>query len=87
MHVVAVHTISDPDRFNSSVQTGMADMPPGFRVASMLPSSEGDRAVCVWEAESVDAVRSLVDGTTGDSSSNEFFAVDEGSAINLPREA
>jgi hypothetical protein len=84
MHVVAVHTISDPDRFYSSVEAGMANMPAGLRVEALLPSPDRSRAVCLWEADSLEAVSSLVEDTVGDSSTNEFFAVDEGNAMGLP---
>jgi hypothetical protein len=40
--------------------------------------------VCVFKSESVDTVRNLVDGATAAVSSNEFYAVNEGSAQGLP---
>jgi hypothetical protein len=83
MYVVAVHSITDPGRFFPAAQAGMQDMPEGLRVHSMAPSAEGSKAVCIWEADSVESVRSLVDETVGDSSTNEFFEVDSGNAIGL----
>jgi hypothetical protein len=84
MKVVAVHTITDPDRFFPAAQAGMQALPEGLRVDSLAPSTDGSKAVCVWQAESVDAVRSLVDETVGDASTNEFFEVDAANAIGLP---
>lgn len=83
MHVVAVHSINDPQRFYSSVQEGMKDIPEGMHVKTMAPSTDGSRAVCVWQADSVDSVRSLVEGSVGDSSHNEFFEVRDENAIGL----
>jgi hypothetical protein len=84
MNVVAVHTISDPGRFFSAAEAGMQDLPEGLRVDAMAPSRDGSKAVCVWTATSVEAVRSLVDETVGDSSENEFYEVDAENAIGLP---
>jgi hypothetical protein len=40
--------------------------------------------VCVFRSDSVDTVRNIVDGATGQISTNEFYAVDEGHALGLP---
>jgi hypothetical protein len=84
MRVMAIHTIADPQRFFAAVEAGMKDMPSGLSVTAMVPSRDRSKAVCVWEADSVDAVSSLVEETTGDSSTNEFFEVDAANAIGLP---
>jgi hypothetical protein len=51
----------------------------------MFPSEDGARAVCVWEAGSVEDVRSFVDSATGDLSRNEYFPVADAQAIGLPQ--
>jgi hypothetical protein len=73
-YIVAIHEISDPDRF-----WGAADpsaVPEGITLHATYPRGDGSRAVCLWEADSVDTVRDLVDGITGDASRNEFFEAD-----------
>jgi hypothetical protein len=73
-YIVAVHDISDPDRF-----WGAADpsaIPAGITLQATYPRSDGTRAVCLWEADSLDDVRNLVDTMAGDSSRNEFFEAD-----------
>ena len=86
-YIVAIHDISDPDRF-----WGAADpsaIPPGIALHSSYPRQDGARAVCLWEAESADRVRELLDSVAGDASRNEFFEVDAGHAgtIGLPASA
>ena len=73
-YVVAIHDISDPDRFWSSADPSM--IPAGVALHRTYPRGDGSRAVCVWEADSVDTVRDVVDGVSGDSSRNEFYEVD-----------
>jgi len=83
MHVTAIHSISDPERFWSAIQQA-GDPPEGMTLHSTLPSPDGSKAVCLWEADSVERVRGLVEETTGNASSNEFFEVDEQRALGLP---
>jgi hypothetical protein len=42
------------------------------------------KAVCVWEAENIDAVRAFLDEVFGDFSRNDYFEVNSGAAIGLP---
>lgn len=82
MYVIAIHAISDPERFFEA--SASTPVPEGMTLHSVLPNGDGSRAVCVWEADSADSVRRLVDDTVGESSSNEFFEVDAGNAQGLP---
>jgi len=80
MYVVAIHSISDPDKF----WAGKLDLPNGTELPVVAPSTDGTRGVCVFTSDSVDTVRDLVDGATSAISSNEFFALNEASAMGLP---
>lgn len=80
MHVVAIHSIADPERFWG----GELDLPEGTKLPTVLPNGDGTRAICVWESDSVDTVRDLVEGAAGAISSNEYFAVDEAKAQGVP---
>jgi hypothetical protein len=75
-YIVAIHDVSDPDRFWSAATDAMPNLPPGLALHATLPSGDGSRAVCLWEAESVDALRGVIDATVGDASRNEYFEVD-----------
>ena len=83
MYVSVIHEVSDPERFWSSIQAA-GEPPEGVALHSVLPNSEGTKAVCLWEADSLDAVRELVGGTVGDAAENEFFLVDDSRAQGLP---
>jgi hypothetical protein len=79
MNIVAIHKISDPARFWAP-----ADLPEGFRVLTALPNEDGTRGICVWEAESLEAVERLVESAYGDVSQNEFFELDTQHAQGVP---
>jgi hypothetical protein len=82
VHVIAIHSISEPQRFWESVR--QTDIPEGMALHSVMPNADGSRAVCVWEADSSGAVTELVEGTVGELSSNEYFEVDPANAQGLP---
>jgi hypothetical protein len=80
MYVIAIHCISDPDAFWG----GELELPEGTELPTVLPNSDGTRAVCVWKSDSVDTVRDLVESAAGEISNNEFYAVNDQRAQGLP---
>jgi hypothetical protein len=85
MHVIAVHNITDPEGFGAAVGPAIERIPAGMTLHSMFPSEDGARAVCVWEAGSVEDVRSLVEDATAGLSRNDYFPVADAQAIGLPQ--
>jgi hypothetical protein len=82
MHVVVIHRISDPEKFWGAASE--SELPEGVTLHSALPNDDGSRAVCLWEADSLDAVQQLVEDAVGDVSNNEFFEVNAQNAQGLP---
>ena len=80
MYVVAIHSISDPRAFWG----GQLDLPRGTSLPTAVPNEDGTRGICIFESDSVDTVRNLVESATSQISTNEYFAVDEGKAQGLP---
>jgi hypothetical protein len=80
MYVISIHSVSNPDAFWS----GQLNLPEGTELPIVAPSSDGSRGVCVFKTDSVDTVRDLVEGAAGAISSNEYYAINEGSAQGLP---
>lgn len=79
MYVIAIHSISDPNAFWG----GQLDLPQGTELPIVAPSTDGTRGVCVFTSDSINTVRDLVDGATGAISSNEYFALNEGTSQGL----
>ena len=84
MYVVAQHTILDREK---ALEAGrrLFTPPLGITLHQFFPNAEGSKATYLWEANSVETVRNLVDGALGSSSRNEFYAVDEQMARGLQR--
>lgn len=83
MHIVVEHTITDPDVF-FGLAPRVAEAPSEFNALQFLPSMSRDRAVCLWEAKSVDALKGFLEPLTGQSSRNTYYAVDGTIAMGLP---
>ena len=73
MLVFAIHQVSEPELFWS----GQLDLPQGTELRAAIPSDDGRRGVCIFESDSVDTVRNVVDRATSTVSKNEFYAINE----------
>jgi hypothetical protein len=85
MHVIAIHAISDPEKFWGAA--GDMELPQGTTLHSAIPNQDGTRAVCVWESDSLDTVRDFVESNAGEISKNEYYEVNEQNAMGLPGSA
>jgi len=83
MYIVVNHAISNPEKF-WGLAKAMA-VPAPLKLHSVFPSTDGARGTCLWEAQSVDAVKQFVDGATNAFSKNDYMAVETGSAMGLPK--
>jgi hypothetical protein len=86
MHVVAVSTVSDNDRFWASLKMAYGRLPRGARWTLAVASTDGTRAVNVIVHDSIDSVRSLFEEHAGSSGATEYFEADAANAVGLPKE-
>lgn len=82
MYVVVQHTVSDPETFWNMVDINA--LPPHVKLHQTFPTPDGTRAVCIWEAESPEAVRDFLEPAVGKASRNEYFAVENRDGVALP---
>ena len=84
MYIIVNHVVKAPNNFWALVAEKMNDIPSHLIFHSIFPSRDLMKAVCVWEAESIDVVKEFLDRTFGDFSRNDYFEVNTASAIGLP---
>ncbi len=90
MYAVIHHTITDRSKWE---QTGnniksmieQHRLPKGLKALEYLPSADGRRADCVWEAESLDALKQFIERETTGAAWNEYFQVNTEQAMGLPK--
>jgi len=83
MFIVVEHTITNPDVF-FGLASRVAEAPSGINALQFFPSVSKDRAVCLWEAKSVDALKGFLETLTAQSSRNTYYTVDSTKAMGLP---
>jgi hypothetical protein len=83
MYIVAQHRIKDPARFWSLSPQG----PGAPRLQAAYPSPDKTKGVCLWESDSIGALRDSLDPLVGDAAENTYFEVDAGFAVGLPERA
>jgi hypothetical protein len=82
MYVLVQHTISDPAAFWNAADP--RTLSPEVKLHHTFPTPDGTRAVCIWEVQSVDAVRNLLEPLVGRVSRNEYFPVENRDGFAKP---
>ena len=83
MYIVAQHRIKDPARFWS-----VSPQEPGApRLHAAYPSHDRTKGVCLWESDSIDALRDSIERLVGDAAENTYYEVDARLAVGLPERA
>lgn len=84
MYIIAQHRVTDPDFFFADIPAVASNAPAGLQARQFCPSQDKTTAVCLWEADSIDALRGYLDSVTGTASDNTYFPVSNEHAIGLP---
>ena len=77
MFVTVIHRIHDPEGFQAAEDKALEQ---GFPASVALPIHAATRdhrlGICVWEGESVAAVREVVEGAVGPHADNEYYEME-----------
>jgi hypothetical protein len=83
MHLGVVHEIRDPAGWDA-VMSGDLNLPPGYVLLGSVTQDDARRAMCIWEAPSLDDLQRLLDGAFGAAVVNDCFVADPARSVNLP---
>ena len=74
MFVTVLHHIHDPEGFEAAEQKALeGGLPPGVALPIHAATSDHRFGICIWEGESVESVREVVEGAVGPWARNEYF--------------
>ncbi len=77
MHVGVIHHISDPESFEAAEQRALeAGLPEGFSLPIHAATPDHTTGICIWQGESVEAVKELVESVVGEYSENEYLEIE-----------
>ncbi len=88
--IVAIHhTITDPRKWEEVTQKigpmiEEGRLPQGVKPLFYLPSVDGRKADCAWEAGSVDDLKRFLEPLTSPGAKNEYWEVNAEQAMGLP---
>jgi hypothetical protein len=82
MYIMVQHTITEPAAFWNAADP--AAFPPQVKLHHTFPTPDGTLAVCIWEADSIDTVRAILEPATGRLSRNEYFPVENREGFARP---
>lgn len=86
MFIEVVHTISDKSIWTKRLADFEGQGPPAeLTLHYSGTSSDGTKAFCLWEAQSVDALSSFLNEATVGAAQNSYYTIDEKApATRLP---
>ena len=84
MYVLVHHRIHDRDGFWPLAQEGVSKIPSGLTLHLSIPARDGTVATCLWEGESLEAVRGFVEPLLGKASDNDYSEAENREGIALP---
>jgi hypothetical protein len=84
MYVLVHHRVTDPDRFWPTAQNAIPNLPPELKLHHTFPARDGEIATCLWEADSVEAVREFLEPALGEFSSNTYAPAENREGIAVP---
>lgn len=85
MYVVVNHAINDTSKFWAAAESLTSSLPAGLKVIHTFPAQDGRKAVCLWEANSVDAVRRFLDPATAGMAHNDYFEAPNKEGMAMPK--
>jgi hypothetical protein len=85
MHIIAVSTISDNDKYWGSLKKAHGQLPKGAKWILAVASTDGTKAVNIIVHDSLDAVKRFFDEYTSPFGTTEYFEADAANAVGLPK--
>lgn len=84
MYIVVQHSISDPAKFLKGAEEVNKKIPPNVKLHHVFSAPDGTKAVCVWEAGSITAVKDLLEPALGKFGRNDYYEVPNKEGVVLP---
>lgn len=84
MYILVQHSISDPAKFLKAAEEVNAKIPANVKLHHVFSAADGTKAVCVWEAGTITAVKDLLEPATAKFGRNDYFEVPNKEGVVLP---
>lgn len=85
MFIAIEHQIHDPEKFGKCAEE-VFPLPDDLHVHQFFPAADMSRAVCLYEAPSIERLSEYLDAKLNPASTQHYFPVLTEHAIGLPEE-
>lgn len=83
MFIAIEHNIHDSQKFQKCAED-VLPLPEDLHVHQFFPAADLSRAVCLYEAPSIERLSNYLDKRLNEASSQQYFLVNTEHAIGLP---
>lgn len=83
MFIAIQHQIHDPKKFQKCAEN-VFPLPEHLKVCQFFPSTDMKKAVCLYEAPSIEELSQYLDGKLNGASTQSYFPIMTEHAIGLP---
>jgi hypothetical protein len=86
MFIVVNHKISDPENFWKRAMENAPLLPVANvqRVMQSLPNADMSASMCLWEADSIEALDGYLRSVMGDLSTETYYELNTANALGMP---
>ena len=86
MYILVQHTVSDPAAVWQRAQQAVSSIPASLKLHHSFPSPNGRKAVCIWEAASIESLKTFLEPMMGPEAHNQYIEVVNKEGVALPTE-
>jgi hypothetical protein len=84
MYILVQHSVSDPTTVWPRAQKAVGNIPSHLKLHHSIPTPDGRKAICIWEADSIKALQSFLEPMLGPDAHNQYDEVVNKEGIALP---
>ncbi|MDX1616694.1 MAG: hypothetical protein R3300_20475 [Candidatus Promineifilaceae bacterium] len=84
MYILVHHEVHDAERFWAAAEKAIPQIPEGVQLHQTIPAKDGTRATCLWEADSVERVKEILEPAVGDVATNRYAEAENREGMAMP---
>lgn len=84
MYVLVHHDVHDPQGFWSTAEKAIPAIPEGLQLHQTIPAKDGTCATCLWEADSVQAVKDFLEPALAGKATNRYAEAENREGMAMP---
>jgi hypothetical protein len=84
MYISVIHKILDTNKFWEICQREIPKLPSHILLHQVFPNKEMELCICLWEANTIDDMKTYLESILKDICTNEYIQINEEFNMGLP---